>query len=129
MGRIQDDELVQAMRQLCPGGPSNDAAPVMADEVKPSDAERVGQGDDIAEELGERVLADALGLVAGVVAPLVGNDDPISGGSERTDLPSPADPEVREAVQEHDRLTPGRPGLNDMKPNASGVDELMFRRE
>ncbi|WP_352467847.1 hypothetical protein [Mesorhizobium sp. M0119] len=39
------------------------------------------------------------------------------------------DPEVREAVQEHDRLTQSRPGLNDVKPNASGVDELMFRRQ
>ncbi|MER9314150.1 MULTISPECIES: hypothetical protein [unclassified Mesorhizobium] len=94
MGRVQDDEPFQAVRQLCACRPGDDTAPVMTEEVKPSDAERVGDGNDIADELRERVFTDGFRLVTGVVAPLVGNDDPESGGSERIDLPSPADPEV-----------------------------------
>lgn len=92
MGRVQDDEPFQAVRQLCACGPGDDTAPVMTDEVKPSDAERVGGGNDIADELGERVFTDGFRLVTGGVAPLVGNDDPESGGSERIDLPSPEAP-------------------------------------
>ncbi|MER9741936.1 hypothetical protein NKJ24_12265 [Mesorhizobium sp. M0187] len=55
MGRVQDDEPFQAVRQLCACRPGDDTAPVMTEEVKPSDAERVGDGNDIADELRERV--------------------------------------------------------------------------
>ncbi|MER9006895.1 hypothetical protein NKJ79_22570 [Mesorhizobium sp. M0041] len=94
MGRVQDDEPFQAVRQLCACRPGDDTAAVRTEEVKPSDAERVGDGNDIADELGERVFTDGFRLFTGVVAPLVGNDDPESSGSERIDLPSPDDPEV-----------------------------------
>lgn len=62
IGCIQDDQLVEAMRHDRSGRPCDDAAPVVADQVKPLEAERVGKGYDITDQLAEVYSLILLGL-------------------------------------------------------------------
>lgn len=122
MRRVEDDELAEAVRQLRARRPADDPAPVVSNEVEAIDPEGVCKTCEVAEELGKRIGAYALRLIARVVAPLVGNDDAISGGGERRDLPGPADPEVGKTVKEDDGTSIGRSGLDNMQAKVSGMD-------
>jgi hypothetical protein len=74
---------------------------------------------DVGGQLVGAVGLDPVGLGGQVVAAQVGRDDAEARCRERRDLPPPAVPELREAVQENDQ----RPvaGLDVMQPHVPDV--------
>ena len=69
--------------------PRHRAAPVVADEVEPLDAEGVGEAEDVADEPLDAVLRHVGGSGARRVAPLVGSDGAVPGGGQSVELVPP----------------------------------------
>ena len=63
--------------------PHDEAAPVVADEDGPLDAQVVEQADQVTGEVGHVVVGHRLGSRAGAVAALVGGDGPEAGVGHR----------------------------------------------
>jgi hypothetical protein len=59
--------------------------------------------DDVADEVEDRILLDAIRAVGGAVAALVRCDYVVSSSSECGDLVPPGVPRLRPAVQEQDK--------------------------
>src|SRR3546814_18718404 len=62
--------------------PRHGAAPVVADHVEPLELGPVGEGDDVADELVERVVPPARLTGRGGVAELVGSETPVARDDE-----------------------------------------------
>jgi|Deesub1362A_J573_1020465.scaffolds.fasta_scaffold01030_11 hypothetical protein len=73
------------------------------------------------------VGGEAWGLIAQIVAPLVGGAEAITGGGQRGDLLPPAVGEFWEAVQEDDQRAVLGAGLEEVKANAVGFDALIVQ--
>ena len=87
-------------------GPGDRAAPVVADDHRPLLALIADHRGDVADQIDQLVLLDALRLVAQVVAALIERGDPIAR-CQRLHLIAPRIPEVGKAVQHHhQRATP-----------------------
>ena len=99
MRDIEYGELRDALRMLERGAPGNGGAPIVSGEKDFLLGELIGDGDDVGDELGQSVGCHAGGLAAQVIAALVGDDDAKARRGQRFDLPAPAIPEFREAVE------------------------------
>ncbi len=82
--------------------PGDRRAPVMADDDRPLDAERVDHADHVADQMQERVLLDLLGAVGLSVAAHVRRDRMIAGLRQRLQLRPPGVPGFRKPVAEDD---------------------------
>ncbi len=110
VGDIDDGEFGDALRVEEGGAPGNGGAPVMAGEEEFFCVELIGDGDDVRNQMGHRVVGGAARFVAEVVAALVGDDYPKTGVGEKSDLFVPGIPEFGEAVEEDDQGVVGPTG-------------------
>ena len=98
-------EVVDTVRSEPGEHPRQRRAPVVADDVRPLDAQLVEHTEHVAGDERQGVRLD-LGRAIGVAEPAqVGHDAPIAGGGERGDLMSPQPVRVRPAVQQQHRRT------------------------
>ena len=89
--------------------PRHGAAPVVAHEVEPVDAEGVGETEDVADQPLDAVLPHVGGSGTRRVAPLVGGDGAVPGGSQDAELVPPRQRRLRETVQQEHEVAVGRP--------------------
>ncbi len=75
MRQVQDDQLLDHLRQVHRELPGHHAAPVVTHDRRPIAAEMADHGGDVADEQAHVVVLDALRLVAQVVAALIDRDD------------------------------------------------------
>jgi hypothetical protein len=97
----------------------------MPDDCKSLAAESGREADDVIGKGIEAIGGDPGGLVGQVAAALVRRDDPQPGFGKRRDLMSPAVPELRKAVQQHDHRAVFRSGRGDMQTNAGGQPHIV----
>ncbi len=95
----------------------------MANDCALADFERVEHPDYVGHQLAHHVRLLRLRAIGFAVAALVGRDCAKAGVGQRAQLMAPRVPQLGKAVAEHDRVS--RPGLNQMHPDAVGVDELV----
>jgi len=96
MGRIHDGELGGAIGMVGGEAPGRDAAPVVAHDMAPFDAQVIVEGGDVADK-GLEVVGRL--LIGEVVAALIGRDDPVARFREGGHLMPPAIPEFGKAVK------------------------------
>jgi hypothetical protein len=99
-----------------PGGGS---APVVTDDQRAFRTPLPDQTADVGGQFARAVGGDALRLGRQVVPPQVGRDNAEARGRKRRDLPPPAIPELREAVEQNEQRTVA--GLNVMQPYVPGL--------
>ena len=119
MRRVEDGQPVDDLGVVHRERPSGGAAPVVAHHQRGLGAALVDETVDVGRQLAGAVGADAVRLGGQVVAAQVGRDDAEAGCRERRDLPPPAVPELREAVQQNDQ----RPvaGLDVVQPHVADI--------
>src|SRR5690606_7265567 len=105
--------------------PGDGGAPVVADHVRPFDAERHGERDDVVDDGLHPVRLDLLRLAGVAEAAQVGRDHPEAALDQRRDLVAPQVGGVGEAVQQHDRGALPLVEIGDV--HAVDVDELLVR--
>jgi hypothetical protein len=96
------------------------AAPVVADDVGPVDAERVHQAQDVADPVGGGVPAGRGVAPAG--AAQVDGEHPAGPGEVRDDV-APREPVLGEAVQQDHGGRVGGTGLGDVEPDPVDGEE------
>src|SRR5216683_286560 len=74
MRDVEDGELGDALRMQQSSAPGDGGAPIMSREKDFCLAELIGDGDDVGDEFGERVISNAEWFAAEIVAALVGDD-------------------------------------------------------
>lgn len=111
---VEDGEFGDALRVEEGGAPSDGGAPVVAGEEEFFSVELIGDGEDVGNQMGHRVVGGTAGLAAGVVAALIGDDDTQAGVGERGDLFVPGVPEFWEAMEEDCEGGVGRSGGDRM---------------
>lgn len=99
---VEDNKFGNALRMQQGGAPGDGGSPVMSGEKDCFLAELVGDRDDVGNEFRDGVSCYSQRRAAEVVATLVGHDDAKSCRGQRLDLPAPAIPEFRKAVEEND---------------------------
>ena len=72
--RVDDDQALDPVRMAERGQPGDRAAPIVADQSEALQFQRIGQRDQVLEDPVGLVLLDALGLVGGAEAALIGRD-------------------------------------------------------
>src|SRR5712692_7001187 len=102
MRDVEDNQLGDALRMKQGGAPGNSGAPIMSGEKDFFLTELIGDGDDVRDQLRQSIGCYSGWFAAEVIAALIGDDDAKSGGGQRLDLPVPAIPKFREAVEKHD---------------------------
>jgi len=112
---VEDGEFGDALRVEEGGAPGDGGAPVVAGEEEFFGVELIGDGDDVGNEVGHRVVAGAAGFAAEVVAALIGGDYAEAGVGEGRDLFVPGIPEFGEAVEEDDDGGVGWAGGDDVE--------------
>ncbi len=122
MRRIEDRQPFQPPGMLGRRPPGHRGAPVVTHQAEPVETAGVGQGDHVPGQGVQPVGADALRLVAEIVAPLVRRDHPEPGLGQGPDQLPPAVPELREAVQEDHRRPIGRARLHHMQRHLARLD-------
>ncbi len=121
----EDDEAFDALRVPCRKEPGHGRAPVVADDVRPLDPERVEQRLHVAEDEREPVVPDVRRPVGGAEAAEIGRDRTEPRPGERRDLTAPEVRGVREPVQEeHGRP---RPLVDDVEAEPVRLDEPAAR--
>src|SRR5215467_12287073 len=98
------------------GAPRDCSAPIVTSEKDFLLIKLVGDGDDIGDQLVERVSSDSGRFAAEIVPALVGHNDAKTCGGERLDLLPPPVPEFREAVQQHNHRAVLGAGIDCMQP-------------
>ncbi len=126
VGHIQDDGFADSAGVVDGHPPRHHRPPIVADEVGLGVAKGIEQANGIGREFVEGVIFDALGLVAEVVAPLVGHDDAVAEAHQVGNLVFPTIPELGEAMQEEYWLPIFWPRENNVERNAVGADEFVF---
>jgi hypothetical protein len=102
--------------------PADQAAPVVADDVRPRLAQSSDQAGDVTGE-GPQVVA-ARGLVGVAVAAQVDRDGAVAAVGEPGELVTPRPPELGEAVEQDDeRAAPV--ALGDVQTDAVGRDRAV----
>jgi len=92
------------------GLPGDGGTPVVADDVHPLGAERVGEAHDVGGQRCARVGLDALRPSARRVAAQVGRHGAVAGLGEPPGDRAPRSPRLREAVQQQHDAPVGGPG-------------------
>ena len=115
MRNVEDGELGNALRMKERNAPGDGGAPIVASEEDARLAEMIGDGENVGNEMRERVGGGAAWFAACVVAALVWNDDAEAGGGEGLDLVAPGIPEFGEAVEEEDDGPVRRAGGNSVE--------------
>jgi len=87
--RVDADDAGDALGVKLRHAPSNEAAPVVADDDRLLDLERIEQTDEVAGEIVDVVLLDRFGARGLAVAALIGGDGVKAGGGERRHLITP----------------------------------------
>ena len=119
MGRVEDGQPVDDLGMVHRERPGGGSTPVVADHERGLGAALLDEPADVGGQLVGAVGGDAVRLGRQVVAAQVGRDDAEARCRERRDLPPPAVPELREAVQQDDQ----RPvaGLDVMQPHVADL--------
>jgi hypothetical protein len=108
---------------MLPGQPpANRSAPIVPNYGECLLAEAIGESDDIGRKVVEIIVAGANGLVAEIVASLIGRDDMESTLRQRWDLVTPAVPELGESVQKKYQRPIRRASFGDVKIDSVGRD-------
>ena len=89
--------------------PDDDTAPVMADDRRLLDPERVEQSGEIADEVVDGVRLDRLRRVGLAVAALIRGDGAKAGLRQRPQLVAPRIPDLRKSMAQHHRESRCRP--------------------
>jgi hypothetical protein len=100
MRDVEDGKFGDAMRVEERHAARDGGAPIVASKGNALLGELIGDGEDIGNEMGERVRGDASRLAAGVVTALIGHDDAKTRRGERLDLFVPGIPKFGETVEE-----------------------------
>jgi hypothetical protein len=103
MGRVEDGQPVHHLRVAHRGGPGDGSAPIVADEQRGLGTELSDETADVGSQPVGGVGLDASRPRRQVVAAQVWRDDSKARGRERRDLQPPAEPELREAVQQNEQ--------------------------
>src|SRR3954468_22665231 len=103
--------------------PGDRAAPVMPDDRRRIDPERIQQTDQIADEMELAVRLDLRRRVGLAVAPLIRSDDPIARVTKRLELMAPRIPALRKPVTQQHRRPVDRTGGGRMHAQPTDVDE------
>ena len=121
VGRIGDDRAGDTARHLAAdgGAPGNRAAPVVADHGELLHPQRIGELEDVADQLVGRVGGDLRRLRAAPIAALVGRNAAIPVGKMR-DLVPPGAMAFGEAVQEDQHLAVPGAGIDHIQFNTVG---------
>ena len=120
--RVEHRELAHARRVPDREVPGDAAAPVVRGDEGVLVAERGDEARDVVTEAIDCVRLDAARLVGIAVAALIGKDHAVAGLRERNDHALPRVPELRKAVQQHDRRTVGRSGAHHEQLDVADVD-------
>ena len=103
MRRVQDGQAVDDLGVIHRQRPGDASAPVVPDHHRGLGTELADETADVVGQLVGGVVAEGAGLRRQVVAAKVRRDDAEARLDERFDLPPPAVPELREAVQQDDQ--------------------------
>jgi len=122
MRGIQRREEAQTGGMLPGQPPTNQSAPIVPNYGECLLAEAIGEPYDIGRKVVEIIVAGAFGLVAEIVASLIGRDDVESKLRERRDLVPPAIPELGESVEEEYQRSIRRASFGDVKVDSVGRD-------
>ncbi len=129
MRNVEDGKLSDALRMQKGNAPSDGGAPIVACEEDARLTEIIGDGENVGNEMRERVEGSATRFAARVVTALIGNDDAEAGGGERLDLMVPGIPEFGEAVEENDDGAVRRAGGDGVKLDRGIAKGQVFVRD
>ena len=121
MGGVEDGESVDHLGVVHRSRPGDRSAPVVTDQLRGLGTEVSDEAADVGGEQVDGVGLEVLWLRGQVVATRVGSDDPKTRRGERGDLEPPAEPELREAVQENDQRPIAIAGLDVMQRHVADV--------
>ena len=111
--RLVDPQVLPAQRHA----PGERAAPVMADNAETADPQRIGQQEDIADQLVRRVGLHRLRLRRAAIAALVGRDAAKAVGEMR-DLVAPGAVAFGKSVEENQHRRIDRAFVHHVEVNA-----------
>ena len=128
MRNVEDGELGDALRMQEGDAPGDGGAPIVACKENARLSEMISDGENVGNEIRERVRTGATGFAARVVAALVRNDDAEAGGGERLDLIAPGIPEFGESVEKEDDGTVRRAGGDGVKLDGAIAKRYVLER-
>jgi hypothetical protein len=106
-----------------PGGVDQVGADVMSHDHRGRLAQSLHQADQIADEIGVVIHVEGIRLAALAEAPQIGSHNPVTGGSQGTDLGPPRIPQVGKAMDQDDQWT--LPFFDVMQSDTVDVGEFM----
>jgi hypothetical protein len=113
---VHDEQARQLLRVVGRDGPRRSPAPVVADEHD-RPAQHIDERGDVRHQPVQVVVLDGLGLVRGVVAPLVRRHGPVALRSEQPHHRLPRARVLREAMQQQHRRAVRRPLAAQVEPD------------
>src|SRR4051794_19767102 len=119
MGRVENGQPVHHLGVVHRRSPGGGPAPVVAHQRRGLGTELVDEIAHVVGQLGGGVRRGAVGLRRQVVAAQVGRDHAETGRREGLDLQPPPEPELREAVQQHDQRAVA--GLGVVQPHVTDL--------
>ena len=119
MRHVEDDQPLDAPRMPEGGVPGDGAAPVVADQHRPSYPGGVDEARDVVDQVGQRIVLHGGRARRPAVTAKVRRPGPVAEPGEQRELVAPREGQLREAVQAEGQ-TPAGPARVDLEGQPVG---------